>query len=238
MNSENRFVTFIFELRRNILILGLAVVVFTLGFYLLSDIILLFFQNHLDQKLAFFRVAEPFLAHIKIALFTALFTLMPAILYVFWNALVKPFNMSRKSFTLFLFFTCLLFYGGVLFCYFITLPYGVNFLLEFQSEQLRPVISIGKFISFVTLFLLAFGVIFELPVLMIFASKSGLVSRNFFEKNRRYALLVISIIAALLTPTPDIVNMMLMGVPLYVLYETGILVLKIMKINGPVKSSE
>jgi sec-independent protein translocase protein TatC len=77
---------------------------------------------------------------------------------------------------------------------------------------------------------LAFGVIFELPILMIFSAKVGILSRQTFEKQRRYAVLVISIIAALLTPTPDIVNMLLMGVPLYILYELGIIVLKVLRL--------
>ena len=113
---------------------------------------------------------------------------------------------------------------------FISFRKGVNFLLSFQSEQLQPVISIGKFITFVTVFILAFGIIFELPILMIFGAKVGLFPRKSFEKNRRYAILAISIVAALLTPTPDVVNMLLMGVPLYLLYEVGIIVLKMLHI--------
>ena len=91
-------------------------------------------------------------------------------------------------------------------------------------------IAIRKFVNFVTIFILAFGVIFELPIFMVFAAKVGICSRQTFEKHRRYAVLIISIIAALLTPTPDVVNMLLMGGPLYLLYEVGILVLKMMKI--------
>ena len=130
----------------------------------------------------------------------------------------------------FVFFTCCLFYVGAVFCYLVTLPLGVKFLLSFQSEQLKPVISIGKFISFVTVFVFAFGIIFELPVFMIFSAKVGICPRKTFEKNRRYAILAISIVAALLTPTPDVVNMLLMGGPLYLLYETGIITLKLLKI--------
>ena len=110
------------------------------------------------------------------------------------------------------------------------LPFGINFLLGFGSEELKPVISIGRFVNFVTVFILAFGLIFELPILMVFTAKIGLVSRRFFSRHRRYALLLIAIVAALLTPTPDIVNMLLMGGPLYLLYELGIVILAMMRI--------
>ncbi|MCI5131873.1 MAG: preprotein translocase subunit TatC, partial [Candidatus Electrothrix sp. EH2] len=118
-----------------------------------------------------------------------------------------------------------------LFCYFITLPYGVEFLLSFQSESMKPLISIGRFVNFVTIFILAFGIIFELPVFMIFSSQVRIFSRQFFEKNRRFAVLGIAILAALLTPTPDAVNMALMGGPLYLLYEAGILVIRLLRIG-------
>jgi sec-independent protein translocase protein TatC len=187
-------------------------------------------QNHLQQKLAFFTVAEPFLAHVKLSFFVTIFVLMPGILYCLWMALGKPFKLEESTLAWFVFFTTILFYLGAGFCYFITLPYGVKFLLGFESSQLKPVIAISKFVNFVTIFILAFGVIFELPIFMVFVAKVGICTRQTFEKHRRYAVLIISIMAALLTPTPDIVNMLLMGGPLYLLYEIGILVLKMMKV--------
>lgn len=138
-------------------------------------------------------------------------------------------GIGLAAFLLYL-FTCLLFYSGTLFCYYITLPFGIKFLLGFGSEELKPVISISRFVNFVTLFVLGFGAIFELPMFMVFMARVGVLSRKFFARNRRYALLMIAIVAALLTPTPDIVNMLLMGGPLYLLYEAGIVILLIMRI--------
>ncbi|MBU0480664.1 MAG: twin-arginine translocase subunit TatC [Proteobacteria bacterium] len=218
------------EVRKYILGIAIALAVVTVVLYFFSPQMLRFFQDHLEQKLAFFSVAEPFLAHVKLALIAALFILMPGIIFCGWKAAAKPFAMSAGSIGWFVLFTCLLFYSGAFFCYSITLPFGVRFLLEFQSAQLQPIISIGKFVTFVAVFILAFGIIFELPILMVFGARSGLIPRQSFEKNRRYAILAISIIAALLTPTPDVVNMLLMGVPLYLLYEFGIIVIRILKI--------
>lgn len=225
-----RFIQFIDGLRRHLRALLAALVLISTLYYFLSPILLSSLQHHLGQRLAFFSVAEPFLAHAKLALASAIFTLIPAISYCIWQGLAKPFGITNHSLGWFVLFTCCLFYAGATFCYTITLPFGINFLLNFQSHDLKPVISVGKFISFVTIFILAFGVIFELPIFMIFAGQAGLVPRTTFEKNRRYAVLAMSIVAALLTPTPDVINMLLMGIPLYLLYELGILVMRLMRL--------
>lgn len=221
---------FISELRKSIRALFITIVLSTLLVFFLTPHLLEIVQAHLAEKLYFFSVAGPFLAHVKLALFGSLYILMPWIIAVFLKAIGKPFKVSRLQIFLFTFFTCVLFYSGTVFCYLITLPFGINFLLGFGSAELKPVISIGRFVNFVTVFILAFGVIFELPILMVFTAKIGVVTRRFFSKHRKYALLLIAIIAALLTPTPDVVNMLLMGGPLYILYEAGIFILMIMRI--------
>jgi len=230
IESPPALVVFLNELRKSIRALFVTIIGSTLLVFFLSPQLLEIVQGHLAEKLYFFSVAGPFLAHVKLALFGALYGLMPWIMAVFLKAIGKPFQVTRMQLVLFTFFTCLLFYAGTLFCYFITLPFGINFLLGFGSEELKPVISVGRFVNFVTIFILAFGLIFELPILMVFLAKIGLVTRSFFSRNRRYALLMIAIVAALLTPTPDIVNMLLMGGPLYLLYEAGIIILVIMRI--------
>jgi sec-independent protein translocase protein TatC len=227
---NSNLLIFLSELRKSIRLLGLAVILGTAGLYIFSPVVLYALQEHLGQQLAFFTVAEPFLAHVKLSLFVTIFVLMPGIMYCLWMAMGKPFKLSEKTLGWFILFTTILFYLGAAFCYTITLTYGVKFLLSFQSSQLQPVISINKFVNFVSIFILAFGVIFELPIFMVFSAKVGLVARQTFERNRRYAVLIISILAALLTPTPDVVNMLLMGGPLYLLYEIGIIILKIMRI--------
>jgi len=230
IESRPGLIIFINELRRSIRALFVAIVLVTATVFFLTPQLLELVQSHLAEKLYFFSVAGPFLAHVKLALFGALFALMPWIVTVMLKAVGKPFKVTRRQLFLFSFFSCLLFYCGTVFCYFVTLPFGINFLLGFGSEELKPVISVGKFVNFVTIFILAFGVIFELPILMVFVAKIGIVTRSFFARHRKYALLLIAIAAALLTPTPDIVNMLLMGGPLYILYEAGIIILRVMRI--------
>jgi len=226
-----RLVEFFKAIRKTALALLIVTIAATLVLYFLSPRLFDIMQGHLHQKLVFFSVAEPFLAHVKLALATAIFCLTPILVTCLWRALAQPFKLTWLSQLSFILFTCLLFYAGALFCYTITLAYGIDFLLGFSSEQLQPVISIDKFVTFVAVFILGFGLIFELPIFMVFMAKTGLLPRQVFEKNRRYAVLVISIVAALLTPTPDIFNLMLMGVPLYTLYEAGIIAMKLLRIQ-------
>lgn len=230
-DTHTTLVIFLSELRKSIRALGLSVMVTTVTIFFLSPGLLRVVQGHLADKLYFFSVAGPFLAHVKLALFAALYGLMPWIMAVLWRAMGKPFGVKGSPLFFFTFFTCLLFYAGTLFCYFVTLPLGIKFLLGFGSADLQPVISIGRFVNFTTIFILGFGVVFELPIFMVFMAKVGVFSRRFYEENRRYALLLIAILAALLTPTPDIVNMLLMGGPLYLLYEAGIVILMAMRIR-------
>ncbi len=231
MELHTKAVIFIGELRKSLRTLGVGVLAVTAAIFFLSPDLLRMVQNHLADKLYFFSVAGPFLAHVKLATFSALYGLMPWIMTVFWRAMGKPFGVEGMQLFFFILFTTLLFYAGTLFCYFVTLPFGIKFLLGYGSEQLRAFISVSRFVNFVTLFLLGFGAIFELPVFMVFLTRVGVCSRGFFEKNRRYALLIIAIVAAVLTPTPDVVNMLLMGGPLYLLYESGIVILLLMRIK-------
>jgi len=226
-------IAFLAELRKSIRFAAVSLFALTAAIFLLSSGLIGVFQDHLHEKLYFFSVAEPFLAHIKAAFFGAVYCLMPLFMHILWKALGKPFSITGKKLFWFTIATCLLFYIGSLFCIFITLPYGASFLLGFQSEHLKPFIAIGSFVNFVTVLVLAFGLIFELPVFMVFSAQSGALSRHFYEKNRRYAVLFIAIIAAVLTPTPDVVNMALMGVPLYLLYESGILIIRLLRLDRP-----
>ncbi len=218
---------FLYGFRRFILEIIISFFVLSFAFYWFAPDILLFLQMHLDQKLAFFGVMEPIVSFVKIACVVALMLLMPWILFRLTQVLVASFGLTRGFGFGLVVASLLLFYIGAGFCFFITLPFGINFLLGYQSEHIRPVISVGKFVNFVGLFLLGFGLIFELPLIMTVSCRLGLCSYGFFKKGRRYAVLVIAILAAILTPTPDVVNMALMGLPLYLLYELGIVIARL-----------
>lgn len=222
---------FLAELRKSLRFAALSLIGLTIALFFFSSGLIRAFQRHLHEKLYFFSVAEPFLAHVKTAFFAAVCLLMPLLMHILWKALGRPFAVTGRRLFWLTLATCALFYAGALFCCFVTLPYGASFLLGFQSEHLRPHIAIGSFVNFVAIFVLAFGLIFELPVFMVFSVETGALSCRFYEKNRRFAILAIAIIAAVLTPTPDVFNMALMGVPLYLLYEAGILVIRLLRID-------
>lgn len=216
------------SIRNYFIVLGvLSVAVFFCSPQLLQGL-----QRHLGGTLYFFSVAGPFLAHVKLAVFAAFFLLVPWSVVLFWQVLGKIFGLERHQLLLIILFSCLLFYVGTVFCYFVTLPFGIKFLLGFGSEELRPVISVGQCVNFVTIFMLAFGLVFELPVLMVFFSRVRLFSLHGYRRNRRYAILMIAILSAVLTPTPDVVNMALMGIPLYLLYEVGICIVQMLETKG------
>jgi len=181
-------------------------------------------------SLVAFTIPEAFFSLFKLTLFASLFLSVPIIFYLLWKALAPllPLKKWRPTFPVFL-ASLALFYGGSLFCYFVTLPFGVQFLLGYQSAQIKPMISVGKYISFCCAFIFGFGLTFELPLILALLSSFKVVSAAFLTRNRRYAILIIAIAAAIITPTPDVFNMALMGVPLYFLFEAGVITVKIIE---------
>jgi sec-independent protein translocase protein TatC len=146
------------------------------------------------------------------------------IFYQAWKSFAPLFRLKEFKSTLPIFLTALfLFYLGAFFCYFVTLPFGVQFLLGYQSAHIKPMISVGKYVSFCAVFIFGFGLTFELPLILALLSYIKVVNAAFLTRNRRYAILLIAIIAAVVTPTPDVFNMTLMSLPIYFLYELGIL---------------
>ena len=221
---------FIQELRKSLRAILIALPILSVSIFLLSPRLFALLQERLAEKLYFFSVAEPFLAHAKLSLAAACLVLAPWLLFVLLRAAAKPFKTTRLFVAAMVVATTLLFYAGAAFCFFVTMPYGIKFLLGFSSAELQPVISIDKFVQFVVIFVLAFGLVFELPVTMFFLGKIGVCGRKFFQRSRRWAILIIAIVAAVLTPTPDVFNMALMGVPLYLLYEFGIIIMFLARI--------
>jgi sec-independent protein translocase protein TatC len=115
------------------------------------------------------------------------------------------------------------FISGAAFGYFLVFPPAFKFLVGYNNDFLTSLPAVSEYFTLALRLLIAFGVIFEMPVMMVFLAKAGLVSVAFLNRNRKYAILINFVIAAILTPTPDIVNQMMMGIPLLVLYEVSVL---------------
>jgi sec-independent protein translocase protein TatC len=148
----------------------------------------------------------------------------PVIFSQIWR-FVAPglFKHEKKVLIPFTFLSTCCFIGGAAFGYLVVFPPAFRFLVGYSNEYLTSLPSVSEYFSLATRLLLAFGAIFEMPILMVFLAKIGLVSVAFLNRNRKYAVLINFIIAAILTPTPDIVNQMMMGIPLLILYEISVL---------------
>jgi len=119
----------------------------------------------------------------------------------------------------------LLFYLGAAFAYFLVFPAAFKFFLGWQSEVLKPMIAIREYVSLVVLLMAAFGAVFETPIVIVFLGLLGIFNSGHLKKGRRYFIVLAFIIAAILTPTPDVINQTLMAVPMLLFYEVGIQVL-------------
>jgi sec-independent protein translocase protein TatC len=149
------------------------------------------------------------------------------VLYQLW-LFVAPalYRHERSAVTGFVFSTFFLFLTGISFGYFITLPYILRFLVNFQGNAgpIAPMITVNEYFDLVLMILLILGLVFELPVLIFFLSLFGIVRPQFLWKNFRYAILVIAVVAAIVTPTPDAMTMLIFMLPMVALYLVGIAV--------------
>ncbi|MBN2516950.1 MAG: twin-arginine translocase subunit TatC [Deltaproteobacteria bacterium] len=180
-----------------------------------------------NSTMIFTSLPEAFFTYLKVSFFAAIFLASPYILYQIWKFISPGLYESEKKYVFpFVFFSTIFFVGGSLFAYFVVFPFGFKFFLAFGTELIRPMLSIKEFLSFSFKLLLAFGIIFELPILMFFLSRVGLINSKTLITNRKYAILVVFIVAALFTP-PDVVTQVLMALPLMFLYEASVWVVRL-----------
>ncbi len=178
------------------------------------------------EKLIFTNLPEAFFAYLKVAFLAGFLLAIPMVFYQLWK-FISPglYSHERKYIIPFVLSSSLFFVGGALFGYFVVFPFGFKFFLSFASDTMKALPSVKQYLSLSTRLLLAFGVIFELPIIILFLSKLGIVNHVMLRKGRKYALLLSFILAAILTP-PDVITQILMALPLIVLYEISIWVSK------------
>ncbi len=175
-------------------------------------------------SLVFFSPAEGFWMHLKISMIAALVFSLPVIFFQLWGFVAPGLTEKEKKYVVpFIITSTLLFLLGAAFCFIIILPFALTFLLGYKAEHMSPMLSVGSYMDFCSKFILAFGAIFELPLVIIFLVRFGIVTPGQLAKQRRYAVLIAFIAGAILTPTPDVFNQTLMALPIIILYEIGIL---------------
>lgn len=167
-----------------------------------------------------------FSQHIYVSFITGLVLGFPYILWELWRFIKPALNLKEIKYAQGLvFFSSILFFIGILFGYFFLSPLSINFLGSYKvSELVSNEINLDSYVSFITTLTFATGLIFEMPMLVYFLAKIGIMGSKWMRKNRRYAVVVILILAAVLTPSPDVASMVMMFIPLYGLYEISILV--------------
>jgi sec-independent protein translocase protein TatC len=226
------------ELRTRIIWSLIPTAVFILIAFRFSDKVLLYLRRPLDKvdvKLVALTPTEAFWTSMKISMVMAVFMAMPVILWQVWAFVAPGLHKHERRFAgPFVIFGSLLFLAGGAFALLVVIPFALQFLLNFGKEQgIQPMISVSSHVDFIIKFTLAFGAVFELPLILTMLSKMGIVTPKFLAKNRKYAVLINFIIAAVLTPTPDIFNQSLMAGPLCLLYEIGIISARIFGKRSP-----
>ena len=219
------------ELRRRIISCILAVTVGFFACWRYAERIYEFMQrpimealhrNGMPEKLVYLNPTEPFNLYLKVALLAGLFLTSPFVLYQVWLFISPGLYRHEKRYVFpFMFSTVFLFLSGGLFGYKLVYPAALNFLIDY-GKQFQPMITIGEYTDLFLTIIIGMGVIFELPILVFFLALMGIVNAGWMWRNLRYSILVIFIIAAIITPTTDILNMCIFAAPMVALYVLSI----------------
>lgn len=175
-----------------------------------------------------------FTTHIWVSVIGGLILSSPYVLWELWRFISPALHEKEKKYTSgVVFFASALFMMGVLFSYYIIVPMTINFLGNYKVAALvKNTISISSYISTVTILTFIMGIVFELPIVIYFLTKIGLLGPDFMRRNRKYAIVIILIVAAVITPSSDIPTLLIVSAPLYILYEASIFVSKYAERNN------
>jgi sec-independent protein translocase protein TatC len=232
--AEGTLISHLLELRSRLLKAVVAVlVVFVPCGYFRNELFTLIATPLLeklpkDTSMISTSVIAPFMVPIKLALLTALVIAMPVVLYQIWAFVSPGLYRKEKRFAVpLLISSIVLFYCGVAFAYFLVFPLAFKFLVAASPVGVRMMTDMSQYLDFATIMFLAFGAAFEIPVATILLLWTGIAKFDTLTKNRGYVLIGIAAISAVITP-PDAISMLLMAVPMYFLYEAGILAARFM----------
>ncbi|NJN32921.1 MAG: twin-arginine translocase subunit TatC [Saprospiraceae bacterium] len=170
-------------------------------------------------------MGEPFFKHMQFSFIMGIIIAIPYIIYQLW-LFIKPglMDVEMKAARGFVFICSSLFLFGVAFGYFVIAPFSIAFLAGYTIGGVGGNTTLSSYMGYMTMFTLPMGIVFELPVIIYFLSRIGIVTPRFLKQYRKHMVVVLLILAGIITPSPDIVSQLLVGVPLYLLYEIGIIV--------------
>lgn len=211
------------ELRQRIIYSLISVLIASIGAYLFIDKILEFIIAIGEiESLVFISPTEAFFVIVKLSLLAGIIAAMPFILYQAWKYVGVALKKHEKKYLIF--FgpgSYLLFLCGAAFAFRVVLPFGLKFLLSFSRQYVTPLITLNAYVSFLGKMITAFGLMFELPLVVLLLSKMGIVTPKTLKRGRKHALIIIFILAAILTP-PDWVSQIMLAIPILLLYEASI----------------
>ena len=184
-----------------------------------------------DKGLHFTGVFEKFMAHVKVSFLAGVVLTSPLWLYQVWKFIAPGLYAKEKKYSMgFVFSGIFLFVGGAAFSYYVVFPFAFKFLLTFGGETDKPIITISEYLDFIFKFFLAFGITFELPVILTFLGMMGLIDHKFLSKNRRWAVVIMAVVAAVITP-PDAISMLSLLLPLIFLYEISVVLVRLLGVK-------
>lgn len=235
-DQSDSLVGHLYELRKCLLNSLLGIVVAFVGCWAFSEIIFDFirgpispFLEHSGGGLVFTAPMDKFLAHLKVSFLAAFIVSSPWWLWQLWKFISPALYDSEKSFGIyFILFGTFLFISGVSFVYYVVYPLAFKFLMNFGGGLDAPMITIKEYLSFFVTTTLVFGLAFEMPLILSLLGRFGVIDKSFLQRNRRYGIVLLSILSAFITP-PDVISMLLMMAPMLLLYELSVILVGIMQ---------
>jgi len=232
-DEKQPFFSHLKELRDRLIVCIIAVAIaFIFTYYFKEKLFDFLMQPFLrvmpaQSSFIFTGITEAFITYFKISVVAALFVAAPVILYEFWMFVAPGLYENEKRYVYpFIFSGSLCFICGALFCYFVVMPNIYRFFVSYAREFVIPMPDLKNYMGLTLKLLIIFGLIFELPLVAFYLSKAGIINARMLARKRRYAILAVFIISAVITP-PDVVSMILVALPLWGLYELGILIAKV-----------
>ena len=224
--GEMSLVDHLQELRWRIITIVIAVLIGSGAPYFYAQEIIHFITAPAG-KLYYLNPAEAFFTYLKASFFVGFLLVLPIVLYQIWAFVVPALTTTeRKTAVILLPASVLLFFVGLAFSYYFVLPAAIKFFMGFATEDLQPLFSLGQYLSFVIAFLLPFGFIFELPLFVLVLAKLGIISSEFLKAKRKIVIVGTFVIGAVISPTPDVFSQSMIAIPMIILYELSVLIVK------------
>ena len=231
-NVEMPFLDHLEELRWRLIKSIAAIVILAIVAFVFSDYLfeVLWYPLHKaapDLKIHYFKVTEGFTTRLKLSIVGGAIAAAPIVFYHTWKFVLPGlFEREVKVVVPIVTFSTFFFFTGTIFCYFVLLPIGLKFFYTQAPAGTEPTLMMSDYLSFILILILSFGIVFQLPVVSYFLGKIGLISSKFLASGRRYAVVIIAVLSAVITP-PDFISQLGIGIPLYILYEISIIVVRL-----------